>query len=350
MQAIVIEGPGQVRLAEMEQPAPGPGEVLIRSYAVGICGSDIELYQGTRPQGFFRYPLVPGHEWSGEVLAVGEQVRTSRVGQRVVVEGILSCGTCRNCRSGLTNLCEAGYDEIGFTRPGGLAQYVVVPARQVHRLPPTASLQEAALLEPTAVVAQACLHAGLQVAATVVVIGDGTIALLAVQLLQLCHPALLILVGSHDERLALGRQVGATQTINSRCEDVEQRVADLTAGSGVDLVFEGGSRASGVEQALRLARRGGTVILAGIAGAGVHLSIESDTMALKHLTVQGIFGASSAAWTYAVHLFSSGLLHLAPLITHRFALADYQAALETVMARREGVLKVLLLHREGEKE
>lgn len=347
MKAIVIDGPGRVRLAEMALPAPGPGEVLIRSRAVGICGSDVEIYRGTRPQGFYRYPLVPGHEWSGEVAAFGEQTGQFQVGERVVVAGILSCGTCRNCRCGLTNLCEAGYDEIGFTRPGGLAEYVVVPARQVHRLPPTAAFEEAALLEPTAVVAQAFLRAGPQAAATAVVIGDGTIGLLAVQILRLFNPAALILAGSHEERLAIGRGLGATHTIKSECEDVGQYVDEVTGGRGVDLVFEGGSRAAGVALAMRLARRGGTVILAGIAGAGVHVSMESDTIALKHLTVQGIFGASSAAWTYAVQLFSAGLLQLAPLVTNRFALPDYQVALETVIARREGVLKVLLVHQEN---
>lgn len=350
MKAIVIESPGQVRLAEMALPTPGAGEVLIRSRAVGICGSDVELYQGTRPQGFYRYPLVPGHEWSGEVVAIGEQVRRLSVGDRVVVEGILSCGTCPNCRVGLTNLCEAGYDEIGFTRPGGLAEYVVVPARQVHRLPRAASFEEAALLEPTAVVAQAFLRVSLQAGETVVVIGDGTIGLLAVQLLHLFSPAALILAGSHDERLAIGRRLGATHTINSKGNDVEQCVHDLTRGRGADLVFEGGSRAAGVGLSVRLARRGGKVILEGIAGAGAQLSLESDTFVLKHLALQGIFGASSAAWAYAVQLFSAGLLQLAPLITHRFALPDYQAALNTVIARREGALKVMVVHDENERE
>ena len=347
MKAIVIESPGQVRLAEMAQPAPGPGEVLIRSRAVGICGSDVELYRGTRPEGFYRYPLVPGHEWSGEVAAIGEQVPGLSVGDRVTAEGILSCGTCPNCRMGLTNLCEAGYDEIGFTRPGGLAEYVVVPARQVHRLPRAASFQEAALLEPTAVVAQAFLRAAPRAGETVVVIGDGTIGLLAVQLLRLFSPAVLVLAGSHDERLAIGQRLGATHTINSKRDDAEQCVHGLTQGHGADLIFEGGSRAAGVELALRLARRGGTVILEGIAGAGAHLSLQSDIFVLKHLAVQGIFGASSAAWAYAVQLFSAGLLQLAPLITHRFALPDFQAALNTVMARREGALKVLLIHDEN---
>lgn len=347
MKAIVIEGPGQTRLAEIPLPAPGPGEILIHSRAVGICGSDVELYRGTRPEGFYRYPLVPGHEWAGEVASIGEQVHKLSVGDRVVAEGILSCGTCPNCHVGLTNLCEAGYDEIGFTRPGGLAEYVVVPARQVHRLPRNASFEEAALLEPTAVVAQAFLRAAPRAGETIVVIGDGTIGLLAVQLLRLFSPAILVLAGSHDERLALGQRLGATYTINSKRDDVEQFVRGLTQERGADLVFEGGSRATGVELALRLARRGGAVILEGIAGAGARLSLESDVFVLKHLAVQGIFGASSAAWAYTVQLFSAGLLQLAPLITHRFALPDFQAALNTVMARREGALKVLLIHDEN---
>jgi len=347
MKSIMIDGPNQVRLAEVAIPTPAPEEALIRSRAVGICGSDVELYQGIRPEGFYRYPLIPGHEWSGEVAALGERVRGLSVRDRVVVEGFLSCGTCRNCRTGLTNLCEAGYDEIGFTRPGGLAEYVAVPARQVHTLPDAASFQEAALLEPTAVVAQAFLRAAPQAAETVVVIGDGTIGLLAVQIARLFSPAVLVLVGSHDERLDMGQRLGATHTINTKGNDPEQVIHALTQGRGADLVFEGGSRAVGVELSMRLARRGGTVVLEGIAGAGAHLSLASDIFVLKHLAVLGIFGASSAAWTYAVQLFSTGLLHLAPLITHRFALPDYQAALDTVIARRTGALKVLLVHDES---
>jgi len=347
MKAIVLDSPGQVRLAEMALPSPGPGEVLIRSRAVGICGSDVELYQGSRPQGFSRYPLVPGHEWSGEVAAIGEQVHWLFVGDRVVTEGIMSDGTCANCRSGLTNLCEAGYDEIGFTRTGGLAEYVVVPARQVHRLSRDASFEEAALLEPTSVVAQAFLHTTPRAGDTVVVIGDGAIGLLAVQILHLFSPGALILAGSHDERLAIGRRLGATHTINSRRDDVEQFVRDLTHGRGADLVFEGGSRAAGVELSMRLARRGGKVILEGIAGASARLSLESDTFVLKHLAVQGIFSASSAAWAYAVQIFNAGLLQLAPLITHRFALPDYEAGLNLVIGRHEGALKVLLVHNES---
>lgn len=344
MRAVLINGPGEAGLAEMPVPEIGPEDVLIRSRAVGICGSDVELYRGIRPEGFYRYPIVPGHEWAGEVAAVGENVRIVKPGEKVVAEGFLFCGTCRNCRTGLTNLCERGYDEVGFTRTGGMAEYVAVPARQAHLLPHTCSLEEAALLEPTAVVAQAFLRAQPRPGDTVMVVGDGNIGLLAVQVAQLFSPAAIVLIGSRPERLAMARKLGATHTINGRLEDPGSLVHALTGGQGADLVFEGGTRPEGVAMALRLAKRGGAVLLEGIAGAHAQLSVESDMFVLNHLSVFGIFGASSAAWTYAVQLFAAGLLNLAPLITHRFALTDYQKALDTLVDRQPGTLKVLLLH------
>src|SRR5216684_2142479 len=344
MRALLLKAPGEAILTELEKPAIGPEDVLIRSRAVGICGSDVELYRGTRPTDFYRYPIVPGHEWAGEIVAVGEQVRTLSPGEEVVSEGFLFCGTCHNCRTGLTNLCEAGYDEVGFTRTGGLAEYVAVPARLVHTLPGNAALEQAALLEPAAVVAHAMLRAQPRAGDTVVVVGDGTIGLLALQLARLFSPAVIALVGSRNDRLELGRQLGATHTINTREHDPQSLIHTLTGGQGVDLVFEGGNRPEGVGQALNLVRRGGTVVLEGIAGAGARLSIESDIFVLKHLAVYGIFGASSAAWTYAVQVFRAGLLNLAPLITHRFALDEYQTALDTLISRPSKMLKVLLVH------
>jgi 2-desacetyl-2-hydroxyethyl bacteriochlorophyllide A dehydrogenase len=350
MKALYISAPGQASVTELALPVISSQEVLIRSHAVGICGSDVELYRGTRPEGFYRYPVIPGHEWSGEIVEVGDAVRTLVPGQKVVVEGILSCGSCENCRMGLTNLCEAGYDEIGFTRPGGLAEYVAVPARQVHVLPDNASLEEAALLEPAAVVAHAFLRASPQAGCSVAVIGDGTIGQLAVQIARLFSPTEILVLGSRDNRLELARQLGATRTVNLGHEDPLPVAHALSRGRGMDLVFEGGSRSSGVKLALDLARRGGMVLLEGIAGAAAQLKLESDVFVLKHLSVQGIFGAHTAAWTYAVQLFRSGCLSLAPLITHRFALSDYQTALSVLADRQGHTLKVLLLHQPGESK
>lgn len=254
MKALVIKAPGEASLIEMEKPQIDPEDVLIRSRAVGICGSDVELYRGIRPTGFYRYSVVPGHEWAGEIVAVGERVRNLAPGDKVVAEGFLFCGRCRNCRMGLTNLCEAGYDEIGFTRPGGMAEYVAVPARLVHKLPPESSLEEAALLEPTAVVAHGFLRAQPLAGATVVVVGDGNIGLLAVQVAKLFSPTLLVLLGSRDERLQVGQRLGATHTLNVRNSAPQPLIDSLTNAQGADLVFEGGNRPAGVEQSINLAR------------------------------------------------------------------------------------------------
>jgi threonine dehydrogenase-like Zn-dependent dehydrogenase len=142
----------------------------------------------------------------------------------------------------------------------------------------------------------------------------------------------------------MARHFGATHTVNGREDDPVPLLHALTGGRGADLVFEGGTRPEGVAAALHLAKRGGSVLLEGIAGAHAQLSVESDLFVLNHLSVYGIFGASSAAWTYAVQLFASGLLNLAPLITHRFALAEYKVALDTLVDRRPGTLKVMILH------
>ncbi len=340
----MIEAPGEARLAEMGRPSPGPDEVLIRSHAAGICGSDVEVYQGTRPAEFIRYPVVPGHEWSGTVAAVGERVRGVEVGSKVVSEGFVYCGACQNCRNGLTNLCEAGYHEVGFTRPGGFAEYVAVPARLVHTLPADADLSHAALLEPTAVVADSFLRARPRPGCTVVVIGDGAIGQLAVHLARLHSPAAVVLVGSRDDRLTLGRRMGATHTANYKRDDVDALVANVTSGRGADLVFEGAGKAAAVAQAFRIARRSGIVALQGVTGEGARLEINPDLFVLAHLTVLGTCGANAVAWSYALQLFSAGLLDLAPLITHTYPLAAYQSALDTLVAKDAGTLKVLVQH------
>lgn len=345
----MIGAPGRAALEEIAAPELGPEEVLIRSHAAGICGSDVELYRGTRPAAYARYPCVPGHEWSGTVAAAGERVRGVTPGDKVVSEGFAYCGSCENCHTGLTNLCLSGYDEVGFTRPGGLAELVAVPARLVHILPPGADLSHAALLEPTAVVADAFLRAQPRPGSTVAVIGDGAIGQLAVHLARLHSPAAVVLVGSRDDRLAVGRRMGATHTVNYHREDCREVVDRLTGGRGANLVFEGAGRVSAVEQAFALARRGGTVALQGIAGGDARLPVDPDLFALKHLAVIGTFGANSAAWTYAVGLFGAGLLDLGALITHEYGLDGYQAALDTLVSKQSGTLKVLVRHAtEGE--
>lgn len=337
MQALLVERPGSATLVEVDRPGPGPGEVLIRVEAAGICGSDVELLEGRRPAPYVRYPIIPGHEWAGTVAEIGAGVVNVQPGDAVVAEGFRACGRCARCAEGRTNLCSAEYAETGFTHPGAFAEFLCVPAGLVHRLPPGSDPAAAALLEPAACVAEGLLEAELRPGLTTAVVGAGTLGLLAVSILRLASPARLALVGTRPDRLELGRRLGANEVCDVTSDDPVESLGD-----GFDLVFEAASRPEGAETALRLARRGGTVVLEGISGAAGP-SVNGDLFTLRHLRVQGIFGASRAAWRYAVALFASGALDPRPLVTHRFPLERHDEAFATLLDRAAGAVKVELI-------
>lgn len=208
--AVVLERPGTHRLVTGPRPQPGPGEVRVAVHAAGVCASDREVHDGTRPPAYVRYPVTPGHEWSGTVDAVGEGVDPQLVGRRTVAEGFRSCLRCARCREGTTSLCTGGYDETGFTLPGAFADSLVVPARLLHPLADDADLRAAALLEPAAVVAAAVLAGEPRPGDRVAVVGAGTLGLLAVQLLAASSPAELHALDPRLARAELALTMGAT--------------------------------------------------------------------------------------------------------------------------------------------
>src|ERR687889_1319378 len=210
MLALVVDRPGASAVRQVPEPIPGPGEVLVEVAAAGICGSDLELLDGRRPAAYVRYPVVPGHEWAGRVLALGPGVGGVAPGDPVVAEGLRTCGVCARCAEGRTNICTAAYAETGFTHPGALAERLVVPAGLLHRLPANRPVEPAALLEPAACVASGLLEAGMPLPGMrVAVVGDGPLGLLALLLLRTASPAELVLVGGRPARSALGPGGGA---------------------------------------------------------------------------------------------------------------------------------------------
>ena len=342
MRAVQIDGPDSIEMIDVPVPSPAPDEVLVRSRLISLDASDADLYRGTRPDGFSRYPVIPGHAWSGEVVALGGLVDGIGVGDRVVSESLLYCGRCRNCSRNETDLCEKGYDELGFTRPGGLAEYVVAPVRLVHVLLGTAHFDEATLLASCATVAHALLHARLLPGDTVAVVGDDVMSLLAVQIARLFTPASIVLIGFRENRLTLGRVFGATHTINASRDDAHVLVRSLSRGKGADLTFEGTAHAQATVEAMLLTRRGGTVLLTGTIGSNALLSVESDIFVRNQLQVSGIFGANAASWNYVLQLYRAGLLNLAPLISTHFSLDEYQDAFDTLTSRQGQLLRLVV--------
>jgi threonine dehydrogenase-like Zn-dependent dehydrogenase len=343
MRAFVVREPHQAAVEEVEEARPGPGEVLVRVVAAGICGSDLEVLDGRRPPPYIRYPVIPGHEWAGCIaelgpgaaeLAAGEPLA---VGDPVVAEGLRSCGVCARCAEGRNNLCSTPYAETGFTHPGALAETLVVPARLIHRPPKDRPVVPAALLEPAACVANGLLEAGVpRPGARVAVVGDGPLGLLAVLLLRRCAPAALLLVSRRPARGARGLELGATRMVNAR----DAAALDRERGA-YDLVVDTTNSPEGPAASLRLLRRGGSAVLLGISGAG-RASIDPDVIALNHLRVFGIFAASRMAWQWLVDLYAQGVFDPSPLITHCYRLEELPAALATLASRESGAIKVLI--------
>ncbi|WP_233521345.1 zinc-dependent alcohol dehydrogenase [Streptomyces triticagri] len=334
--SIVVGRPGSHRLIRRPLPEPGPGEVRLRVAAAGICMSDRELYDGRRAPGYVRYPVVPGHEWSGTVEAAGAGVSTALIGRKAVAEGFRACGVCARCRHGETSLCTGGYAETGFTEPGAFADHVVVPARLLHLLDDAADLRAAALLEPAAVVAGAVTAGAPVPGERIAVVGAGTLGLLAVQLLRASSPAALVAVDPRAARVEQAVSYGATQGL------APAEAAELAASESLfDLVVETAGAPDTAHDACLLARRGGRVVLTGMFAEGAR-GIDPVHLSLSQLTVRSVFGASSSAWADAVRAFGLGLLEPAGLITHEFPLERYEAAVALVGSGDPAVGKVLL--------
>jgi 2-desacetyl-2-hydroxyethyl bacteriochlorophyllide A dehydrogenase len=333
MSTVWIDEPGSLRIAGSERPEPEPGEAVVRVGYAGICGSDREVYAGTRPAPYVRYPVVPGHEWSGTVESVGAGVAAGLVGRKVVGEGFRNCQTCDACRRGDANLCEAPYSETGFTEPGAWSDWLRIPARLLHTLPDDADLRSAAGLEPAACVAAACLLADVQPGERVAVIGGGMLGLLAVQLLRAASPAELVVVHTRTSRAPLAAACGADELVT--VPD-----ADRLAGR-FDAVLEAAGARGAAYQAVSLTRRGGRTVLTGIPGGDDKPLVPAD-LVLAQTTVHTVFGAPPRAWTHAVRAFAAGILNPALLVTHEVTLDEAPEAFRILTEERGKVLKVLL--------
>ncbi|SCK40370.1 zinc-binding dehydrogenase [Streptomyces sp. WMMB 322] len=344
VRSVVIDRPGEHRLVTAAQPQPGRGEVRVAVHAAGICASDREVYDGTRAEGYVRYPVTPGHEWAGTVDAVGEGASPDLLGRKVVAEGFRACLRCERCREGATSLCMSGYEETGFTEPGAFADSLVLPERLLHVLPDDADLRAAALLEPAAVVAAAVLAARPRAGEHVAVLGAGTLGLLAVQLLAAHSPAELLAVDPRARRAEQALTMGATHArtpAEPGGTGTGTGTGSETGSEGFDLVVETAGAAGTAHDACKLARRGGRVVLTGMFEPGAQ-GIDPVHLSVSQLTVRSVFGAPSAAWAYAVRAFGTGLLDPAPLITHELPLTGFGEAIGLVGSGDPAVGKVLL--------
>jgi L-iditol 2-dehydrogenase len=348
MRSAVIFGPDDLRVVEKRVPEAGPGEVLLRVEAASLCGTDLKIRAGSffpaqPPPGTF----TPGHEYAGTVVALGPTVDEFHVGDRVVVEAHRGCMRCENCVRGRYTSClnygraDKGQHAMGMSVDGGFADYVVNHVSTLYPLPDSVTF-EAAVMLTTAGTSMYAIDTmgGLVAGESVAVIGPGPVGLTAVQILKALGAGQVLLTGTRDSRLELGLSLGADAVVNVRERDPVDAVLEATGGRGVDAVLECSGADESVDQAIRMCKPAGRIVLVGY----FHGPVTADlNRAVKTgLTLHTIRGEGNRAVGRSVALARRGLLDTAPLITHRFPLEQIGEAFDTFAERRDEALKVVL--------
>lgn len=234
MKEVVITGPKQYEIREVPMPKPGDGEVLIQMKAAGVCGSDVHQFLGENPNAVF--PRVPGHENAGVIVAVGKDVKNIKVGDHVVVDLVVACGECPQCKKGRRNVCRT-VKARGSAIDGGWREYFAVPEHEVYLLPQDMPFKDAALIEPFAIGGHCTTRAGIQGGESVLVLGSGTIGAVILQTLKLkgCR---VICADINDASLARAKEYGADAIVNTKTENLKDAVQKFTDGAGVDVIFD----------------------------------------------------------------------------------------------------------------
>lgn len=338
MRSAFITGPGEIELRDIPIPEVGENWILVKVKAVGICGTDLEIYSGTIPYlrtGQMRYPVVPGHEWAGEVVEVGPGVKGIDVRDRVTSETQIGCGRCESCRKGRYNLCP-DLTRIGIGGiPGAFADYIAVPDRSIHKIPEGVRWEEAALTDPVSVALYGAIRGNVSPSDDVVVVGAGTIGLLSVSVCKALGAGSVRMVGRRKERLSLAIEMGAEEAF----EPDERNLMKLKGG--IDLLIETSGSEDALGTYIPLMRKGGRIVLLGFPHNPVG-GVDLSEVVVGNIEICGVLG-SPGVWRESLSLIRKGAVPVSKIITHTFSLDDVALAFETARSRAEGAIKVMII-------
>ena len=346
MKAYVLHGIDDLRYEEAAKPVPESSEVLVRVMAAGICGSDIPRIFET---GAHRHPLIPGHEFSGVVEAVGSKHNKEWLGKRVGVFPLIPCYECAPCVEKQYEMCRQ-YSYLGSRRGGGFAEYVAVPSWNLIELPENVSFEEAAMLEPMAVAVHAMRSAAPKMTDTVAVCGLGTIGLLTAMFLKDAGIENLLLIGNKDlqKEMALQMGIDAEHFCDIRTQDAKAWITEKTRGNGTNVFFECVGRNETISMGLACAAPGGTVLLVGNPASDVRLSREDYWQILRRqLTVRGTWNSSftheeSDDWHYALGRLSARQINPVTFISHRLPFDRLERGLAIMRDKTEDFCKIMI--------
>jgi L-iditol 2-dehydrogenase len=345
MKAAVLMAPNVLEVKEVDTPHPGPADVLIGVESCAVCSSDVSLiakpWPAQPPYGSF----IPGHEYAGKVVALGDTVDEFKVGDRIAVEAHLGCMRCRNCRLGHYTAClnygKKGHRANGFTTNGGYAQYVINHVNTVYPIPDSVSFDEASLITNLGCVLYGYeTTGGYVVGDYVVVIGPGPLGLIAVEVAKALCAKRVILVGTRASRLQVGEDLGADRIIDIHHEDPVQVVLAETGGIGADLVIESSGGTEGPQMAITMAKRMGKILLLGFPDEPVNADF--SVLGKNNKFIYTVRGEGRANCGRAVSLLALGKVNLRRLVTHTFSIDNISEAFRTFKERIGGAIKVVV--------
>jgi len=333
----VMTMPGTIEFHEVETPVPCSGQVLLKVMKIGICGSDIHVYHGEHP--FTSYPVTQGHEFSCEVVSLGDGVTGLIPGQKVTVEPQVVCGKCYPCRHGKYNLCEE-LKVMGFQTTGAASEYFAVDASKVTPLPGNMTFDQGAMIEPVAVAVHAVHRAGNPEGKKIAVIGAGPIGNLVAQAAKAMGAEAVMITDLSDYRLQKAKDCGINFTYNTGRIDFSDAMLEAFGPDKADVIYDCCGNDITMGEAIRYARKGSTIILVAVyvGIANVDLAVLND----HELDLNTTMMYRHKDYVDAIHLVSEGKIHLEPLMSKTFPFRDYLKAYQYIEANRETSLKILI--------
>lgn len=329
MKASYFLGKGSFEVRQAPELHPGPGEVVIKNMVCGVCGTDVHIFHGEPGSADVNPPVVLGHEYSGEVVEVGEGVTTLKPGDHVTVDPNIYCGECVYCRNGKKQLCET-MQAVGVTRDGGFGEYSLVPAAQAFKLGDSVPYEAGAMAEPVA----CCLHgidlAGIKAGDRVCIVGGGAIGLIMLQLAKLSGASSLVLSEPNEKRRQVALSLGADAAIDPTAPDAGSAY-EAALGDGADVVIECVGNNAAVKSAFQLAKKGATIVLFSVPKVEATFDLPLFDVYKKELTIKGSF-VNPDTHERAVRLINSGKLDFTSIITHRFNLDQLPEAIAMQMS------------------
>ena len=314
MKAAVITAPGEIAIEEVADPTPGDNDVVVEVAAVGICGTDLHIFEGEFAP---KLPIVPGHEMSGTVVAVGRSVTEIKIGDAVAIDPSLHCGECFYCRRARGNLCE-NWNALGVTYPGAAAQFLLSPKKNIHKLPKNVDLKSAALIEPLSCAVRGFDQLPRNPGSHYLIYGSGTMGLMMAEMAKVNGAASVSIVDLNQDKLKTAKVLGFTNLAKSADEFDQPR--------GFDVVIDCTGVTEAIKDGLKHVMPGGTFLQFGVANKDAKVEIEPFWVYNKEITIVGSM-AVLHSFDRAVELFASGVLDVDVMISDRYSLENYADAL-----------------------